>query len=297
MVLSHLAFFRKRVIVTFLCISIVLMFYLGNVNTEISDEAIPVFMEISSQCKTKGKAVDNNLIIYVPSEVVAKQVSHKLCKDDVVAKQYGNVIVHWGYKLGDSVEFLGKGVADLILAKENIMQAFMAESTYNYQAVLGYSNYTAFFISLKDKPKLEKLYFLDKRIGLLDYPTSRSGHILPKALFKDLKVNIDNLDITYANSHQGLRDLLASGKVDLIASYWKKGDEQQFSKNYIEPISKPISGSKWYLKMDVDNTDLLCAVQKNLFELAKQNESTYFNHVQLYKSCNTTRGSKAVTDA
>lgn len=295
--LSELAFFGKRVIVTFLCTVTVFMFYLGNSRTEISNEAIPVFMEISSQCKTNGKAVDHNLIIYVPSEVVAKQVSHKLCQDEVVAKQYGNVIVHWGYKLGDSVEFLGKGVADLILAKENIMQAFMAESTYNYQAVLGYSNYTAFFISLKEKPKLKKLYFLDKKIGLLDYPTSRSGHILPKALFKDLELNIDNLDITYANSHEGLRELLASGKVDLIASYWKKGDEKQFSKNYIEPISDPISGSKWYLKMDVDNTDLLCAVQRNLLDLAKENESTYFNHVKLFKSCNTALLTKVLTDA
>ncbi|PAJ76161.1 hypothetical protein CJF42_01395 [Pseudoalteromonas sp. NBT06-2] len=292
--LTYQAFFGKRVIVTFLCTVFVAMFYLGNTSLKRVDESIPVFLEISKTCKTKGKAFDNNLIIYVPSEAVAKQVSNKLCKDNVVAKQYGNVIVHWGYKLGDSVEFLGKGVADLILAKENIMQAFMAESTYNYQAVLGYSNYTAFFISLKDKPKLNKLYFLDKKIGLLDYPTSRSGHILPKSLFKNLKINIDNLDITYANSHEGLRELLASGKVDLIASYWKQGDEEQFSKNYIMPISDPISGSKWYLKMDVENTDLLCAVQKKLLELAQENEATYFNHVKLFKSCQNIMSKKAL---
>jgi len=296
-VLSDKAFFGKKVIVTFLCTTIMFMYYFGHLSVEINDEPIPVFMQTSSQCKTHGQAISNNLIIYVPSEVVAKQVSNKLCKDEVVAKQYGHVIVHWGYKLGDSVEFLGKGVADLILAKENIMQAFMAESTYNYQAVLGYSNYTAFFISLQEKPKLNKLYFLDKKIGLLDYPTSRSGHILPKSLFKDLGINIDNLEITYANSHEGLRKLLASGKVDLIASYWKKGDEQHFSKNYIEPISKPISGSKWYLKMDVENTDLLCAVQKNLFELAKENESTYFNHVNLLTDCENATPRKAVKDA
>jgi len=284
-VLSYQAFFGKRVIVTFLCTAIIIMFYTGITRLDVMDKPVPVFLEISEKCKTNGKAIENNLIIYVPSEIIAKQVSNKLCKDPVVAKQYGNVLVNWGYKLGDSVEFLGKGVADLILAKENIMQAFMAESTYNYQAVLGYSSYTAFFISLKEKPKLNKLYFLDKKIGLLDYPTSRSGHILPKALFKDLAINIDNLDIIYANSHEGLRELLASGKVDLIASYWKNGDEKQFSKNYIQPISKKISGSKWYLKMDVENTDLLCAVQKNLFDLAKEQDSTYFNHVKLFKAC------------
>ncbi|SFC00008.1 hypothetical protein [Pseudoalteromonas denitrificans] len=278
-------FFKKRTIVTFLCTAILIVFYLGLTSSTVKNHSIPVFFDISAQCQTKSTTNENNLVIYVPSEVVAKQVSLKLCKDDVVAKQYGQVMVHWGYKLGDSVEFLGKGIADLILAKENIMQAFMAESTYNYQAVLGYSSYTAFFISLKEKPKLNKLYFLDKKIGLLDYPTSRSGHILPKALFKNLAINIAHLDVTYASSHEGLRALLSSGKVDLIASYWKADDEKNFSLNYITPMSDQISGSKWYLKMDLENTDLLCAVQKNLLELAQEQSASYFNQVKLYKSC------------
>ena len=165
------------------------------------------------------------------------------------------------------------------------MAAFKAESTYNYQPVVGFSDYTAFFISSKEKPRMTKQYFLDKRIGLLDYPTSRSGHILPKKVFKELDINLANLKITYASSHNELRDLLADGKVDIIASFWKESDEKRFSKNYITPLSNNISGTRWYLKMQQNNTDLLCAVQENLLAMSKDQRLHYYQNVQPFWSC------------
>ena len=213
------------------------------------------------------------------------QLTQKLCGDNVVAKQYGVVVGYWGYKTSNSLEFVGKGIADLILAKNNIMAAFKAESTYDYMPVVGFSDYTAFFISSKEKPIISKSYFLDKKIGLLDYPTSRSGHILPKQVFKDLDINIANLNILYASSHNELRDLLANGKVDIIASFWKENDKDRFSKNYITPLSNNITGTRWYLKMQQNNTDLLCAVQEHLMAMSKDQELHYYQNVSPFWQC------------
>ena len=165
------------------------------------------------------------------------------------------------------------------------MAAFKAESTYNYMPVVGFSDYTAFFISSKEKPIISKSYFLDKKIGLLDYPTSRSGHILPKQVFKDLDINIANLNILYASSHNELRDLLANGKVDIIASFWKENDKDRFSKNYITPLSNNITGTRWYLKMQQNNTDLLCAVQEHLMAMSKDQELHYYQNVLPFWQC------------
>ncbi len=246
---------------------------------------INAFIETSFQCKTKSTVNLNELVVYSSGKDLAEDVAKSLCADDTVSKQYGKVTSYWGYKISDTIEFLGKGIADLILAKENLINAFMAESTYNYQAVIGFPNYTAYLISSKEKPRIEKGYFLDKRIGLIDYPTSRSGHILPKQLFKKLDINLANLNITYASSHSELRELLASGKVDIISSYWQDSDQQRFSKNYIRPISDNISGSRWYLKMQDENTDLLCAVQTRLTNLAHQQSSDYFQHAKSFWKC------------
>ncbi len=282
----------KIVIVTLLCLSTVLMAFLGSRVFFSENTEIPLFIKVSKVCDTKSIHNKHQLIAYVPSEALAYQVSDKLCLDPVISRQFGQVKVYWGNKLGDSIEFLGKGIADLILAKEHFIQAFRAESTYNYQAVLAYPSYTAFFISLNEKPKLTKNYFIDKKIGLLDYPTSQSGHILPKGLFKKLNLNMDVLNITYVNSHDALRELLARGEVDIIASYWKSDDTKRFSKNYITPISSKISGSKWYLKMDVENTDLFCSVQKSLASLAKEQNSVYFSHAETIADCDEVMSEK-----
>lgn len=276
---------HKTSIVTFLFIVIVFAWVCGQLIVNDDELAFPVLIETSTTCRTTATANDSELIVFTPSKNIAVQLTQKLCGDNVVAKQYGVVVGYWGYKTSDSLEFVGKGIADLILAKNNIMAAFKAESTYNYMPVVGFSDYTAFFISSKEKPIISKSYFLDKKIGLLDYPTSRSGHILPKQVFKDLDINIANLNILYASSHNELRDLLANGKVDIIASFWKENDKDRFSKNYITPLSNNITGTRWYLKMQQNNTDLLCAVQEHLMAMSKDQELHYYQNVSPFWQC------------
>ncbi|WP_372823089.1 hypothetical protein [Pseudoalteromonas shioyasakiensis] len=275
----------QRSFVTVLLLFILVLWLCSKALVAQNTLALKPLIETSSQCQTTAAQNADQLIVYATSKKVAKSLINSLCTDAVVAKQYGKVIGFWGYRTADSIEFIGKGIADLILAKNNIMSAFKAESTYNYQPVVGFPSYTAFFISAKEKPRVDKQYFLGKRIGLLDYPTSRSGHILPKQVFKELDINLENLKITYASSHSELRELLANGQVDLIASFWKEDDQQQFSKNYITPISNNIAGTRWYLKMQHENTDLLCAIQARLMALSKSQTSLYFNHAEAYWRC------------
>lgn len=109
--------------------------------------------------------------------------------------------------------------------------------------------------------------------------------ILPKQVFKDLDINIANLNILYASSHNELRDLLANGKVDIIASFWKENDKDRFSKNYITPLSNNITGTRWYLKMQQNNTDLLCAVQEHLMAMSKDQELHYYQNVLPFWQC------------
>ncbi|WP_282130369.1 hypothetical protein [Pseudoalteromonas aliena] len=278
---------QKTSIVTFLFLLLVITWICGQFIVDNDDLHFPVMIETSTECQTTATSNNGQLIVFTQSKKIAKSLTQNLCSDNVVAKQYGSVIGYWGYRTADSFEFVGKGIADLILAKNNIMAAFKAESTYNYQPVVGFADYTAFFISSREKPRLTKEYFLDKRVGLLDYPTSRSGHILPKQTFKELDINLANLDVTYARSHNELRDLLANGQVDIIASFWKESDAQRFSKNYITPLSNNVSGTRWYLKMQQQNTDLLCSVQTHLLAMSKDQALHYYQDVEAYWNCET----------
>ncbi|MBE0357632.1 type 2 periplasmic-binding domain-containing protein [Pseudoalteromonas phenolica] len=252
---------------------------------DISINLRPV-QEHKLHCQTASGENHASFRVKVPTKQLADQILPALCKNSVVRRQFGHVEVFWGGSLAEQIEFFGKGIADLILSKDSIMQALHADATHNYTPIIGYSSYSAFFISNKEKPKLEKAYFLDKRIGLLDYPTSRSGHILPKKAFKSLDLDINSLNITYVSSHKVLREKLSNNEVDIIASYWNdKIDEQYFSHNYITPIGENITGSRWYLKLTEHNTDLACAVQSITKQIAQSVGSAYFDSLEEFWQC------------
>jgi hypothetical protein len=270
-----------------LFISTLICWLLGSALSQSRIKDVERILAHSYKCQTSSLANKSVLIVHVPEESLAVSLKTQLCANKVVAKQYGYVELYWGGSLAEQIEFLAKGVADIVLSKQNVMRALMADSTHNYRPIIGYQNYTAFFISNKEKPQLNKAYFLDKKIGLLDYPISRSGHILPKKAFKNLDIDLDALDIVYASSHSELRDMLASGDIDLISSYWRKDDQKRFSNNYTTPISGEIIGSRWFLKMNDENTDLACELQSVISQIVRLENSSYFDQLENYWQCNS----------
>ncbi|GAA0362214.1 hypothetical protein GCM10009092_28220 [Bowmanella denitrificans] len=275
----------KISIATIAVLLIVLMWLIGNENIDSATAEFPPVIEQFSECSTHGDNLSATLVVFINAEYLAKNLSAALCQDPVVVKQYGQVKAVWNHSEDQVLQYVGKGIADLALVKENLMEAVKGESTYGYRVVAAYPDYSAYLISTREKPLLDKAYLLGKRIGLLDYPTSRSGHLIPIRLFKELGLSLDNLQISYANSHTELRNMLTSGKVDIISSYWQDSDENILSRNYITPIEQQVSGSKWYLKMETNNIDLFCAVQRTLIHIAKEQNSSYFSRLSPEPDC------------
>jgi len=258
---------------------------IGNESQSRSLPRLQNVIELSIACDTKLQSNDETFRVFVTDPGLAKNLLQYLCSNPVLNKQFDKIEVFWSNNEQEMIQFIGKGLADLALVKENIMQAFAAQNTHGYHIVASYRDYAAYLFSMKEKPKIDKEYLWGKRIGLLDYPSSRSGHIIPKTMLKELGMSLETQEIVYANSHQALRELLASGKVDIISSYWHEDDEKQFSKNYITPIKTNVSGSRWYLKMETENTDLLCAVQQTLKEQSDKQSSSYYHSLHLSPDC------------
>lgn len=273
--------------VTFLClISVLVWLYSGN-NGVANLKSIPNLMVEDKVCKTSSLSNRDQFYIFSGGQTAATLLNEVACKNEVINKQFGQVYSFWHVNDLHTLQIIGKGQANLALVKENIMTALRSEETHGYTKIASYPEYQAYFIARQEKPRLNKAYFLDKRIALLNYPTSRSGHIIPIQKLNDLGLTLDKLDIVYARSHSELRNLLHAGDVDIIASYWQKEDEQLFSDNYKVAISSPVSGSSWYLKLNNDNDDLLCASQIMLKYLSNQQNQKYYQNLTLlpFKQC------------
>lgn len=256
------------------------MWLLGRQTSSFDRLEVEHTIERSRTCSTGGKGQES-FVLFLHDANIATQLMKLYCQDNVIAKQFAKVTAYWGGGDASSMLYVGKGIASLVLAKEHIMDALHATETHAYQKIAGYSSYKAYLIGTNEKPLLSKEYLLDKKIALLEYPTSRSGHIIPKRTFANLGLSLDKLDIVYTNSHQVSRDLLARGEVDLIASFWSDEDEVNFSEDYKQELQSDVSGSSWYLKMDRNNTVLLCKSMELLSTLAENDQSTYYSNLIL----------------
>ncbi|MCC2616391.1 PhnD/SsuA/transferrin family substrate-binding protein [Aestuariibacter halophilus] len=258
---------------------LVIIWFQGQHNNVAAISTLDSIITASSHCKTSATNNQDVFVAFITDQRMASPLLQNLCKSPVINRQFGEVEVRWSHNEEEIIQYVGKGLADLALVKENVMQAFATEATHGYRVIAHYQDYATYLISMKEKPLIEKQYLWGKRLGLLDYPSSRSGHIIPKGMLHDLGMSEDSLDIVYANSHEALRDLLAAGEVDIISSFWQASDQQRFSRNYITPIKTGVSGSKWYLRMERQNTDLACDVQQTLLSLSSAFTSTYYHNL------------------
>ena len=275
----------KAFLGTLFTLSLLIAWLHGRTFYQVDQFELPNIISDSLSCDTRAEINDDIFIAFITDRGMADDLLQALCNNDVINRQFGKVKVQWSHSEQETIQYVGKGIADLALVKENVMQAFATPSTHGYKVLAHYRNYATYLISQKEKPRIDKQYLWGKRLGLLDYPSSRSGHIVPKRMLTELEMNEEDLLIVYANSHQALRELLSSGKVDLISSFWQEEDNGRFSANYITPIESNISGSKWYLKMEQENTDLFCEVQKSLGQLAESTDSEYYSRLIVEPDC------------
>ena len=237
-------------------------------------------------CKTDLQGNSDVFSVYVTDGRIAEMASERLCNDKTIKRQYGEVKVTIGQSDYDTFRYINHGVVDLALVKSNVVDAFGADQIYGLTKVASHPDYSAFFIALRDRPLLSKEYLLGKKIGLLDYPSSRSGHIVPKTVLQNLGLSDSNLDIVYFSSHQELRRALLAGDIDIISSYWAEEDKDNFSRNYATPLQESVSGMQWYLKMQTQNTDLFCAIQSVIHEVAMSHPRPYYKTITLEEGCN-----------
>lgn len=245
---------------------------------------IPEVLKFADSCETLSGKHPDTLVIAVQRRNMAIDILNSLCSNKLVSQQFGNVKVHWHTNEKEMLEFVGQGQVDLILIKDNFIRAFNSDIAYGYEEIASYKDYSAFLIGHKEKPLLEKEYLLGKRIGLLDYASSRSGHIAPMTLFKELGLTGNQVNIIYAKSHQQLRHLLETGKVDIISSYWGEEDNNRLTIDYRTPLISSISGSKWYMKAAKKNPALKCALQQELGVNA-QSQSGYYHQISMSNHC------------
>lgn len=248
---------------------------------------LPSLSQNSYNCAEPFSENPEVLTVYTTERAFTNALLIALCDDIIVQRQFGNVSVVIGSNDFDTFKHINYGIADLALVKQNLITAFASEQVQGFSMIAKYPNYRAYFIAKNEKPILSKEYLLGKRIGLLDYPSSRSGHIAPKIALQRLGISADNANLHYFNTHSELREKLLVGDIDIISSYWDRSDRERLSENYKIEINANVSGAKWFLRQQTRNTELICALQQIIQSVSKNHSAVYYRGIQLTAGCDT----------
>ena len=122
----------------------------GRTFQQVDQFDLPNIITNSITCKTQSSNNQDAFIAFITDRGMAEDLLHSLCNNNVINRQFGEVAVQWSHSEQETIQYVGKGIADLALVKENVMQAFATPSTHGYKVLAHYRDYATYLISLKE---------------------------------------------------------------------------------------------------------------------------------------------------
>ena len=243
----------------------------------------------SYRCNTSGNHQllegHNELRILDTFILNSNELVDYLCVDDDIARRYSEVSVFWQHRDKIDLRELLNLEIDFFLAKPELLQRIELVEKSGYIAVASYPSYTSGFISVYDKPELVEAYFRDKRLGLIDDPSSLSGYQIPKAILHKEKIDDKLLNVVLYKSHDQLYEALFSGEVDVIASFVPDEKDPVYSKVKILPLQEQLLGPKWYLHPALLDTSIHCGIVEGLRRFTQDHVNRYIAAVKIIRDC------------
>ena len=202
-----------------------------------------------------------------------------------IQQKFGAVRIQWRREEMEGLQQLNTHPYDLLVIKQSWMQKTSLDVIARYTEIASYQTYSGYLIAVNETPRLTTNYLEGKRLGLLDNPTSMSGHLVPRRALHEAGIDEQILSIRYYKTHAELRTALLKGELDLIGSYWGNDDEKRFNiANRLEVMNE-ISGSKWYLSPKLIDTPAHCAIVRILKKRADESKNAYFKKIQITRNC------------
>ena len=154
-------------------------------------------------------------LLLVSAQGQAKHLLDALCPE--VATLGVTLEVYWGLDDDQQRKLLKEGRPSIVFGRAHLVQSEAVNRLQAYQEIGRYPPYPSNLVALAPL-EVSRIGLAGKRIGLLANQSSLSGHLVPKAVFRTIGLHDADYTAVLADSHAQLRDLLAKGAVDAIAT-------------------------------------------------------------------------------
>jgi hypothetical protein len=214
---------------------------------------------------------------YVFADFIGKELCTGLSQTTALGGHYRSVKAEWSLQTDVLSRLIfERHFALLQLRPEEALEAGGAFSK-DYRRISFYSPYKVVLITDQQPPELNEAYLSTRRIGLLRNTKSRSGYRVPMQLFRNLGLELQQLQLKYYTSHEELRLALEKGDVDVISSYWDSSQREKFPNWHLLEIGGVSQGLNWFVTNEVyADINARCAVVKTLERAEGSTGNPYF---------------------
>lgn len=196
-----------------------------------------------------------SLVVIVGGQAQAQEAVDYLCPKLDILTETADIQFLWAFDDGAMLN-AAKTLSHKVLFTKPHIANHMAVKKLSPMARVGhYPTYGSYFITSDgNTAQLSRAWFTGKRLGIIANQSSRSGHLIPLETLRTLGVDGKRIKLFKAESHGELRTLLSQGRVDVIASYWGKGDMALYANAIATPVKEGIEGAGWYMTENLIGT-------------------------------------------
>ncbi|WP_156412628.1 hypothetical protein [Pseudohongiella spirulinae] len=194
-----------------------------------------------------------SLLMVTPTRAI--DVAESLCLSDAVSKHYGRVNVSWKPRTQLDASDLINERYDLIWNREHFLRGLQPDFATYYESLLHFDNYRVFWLSLKSAPVMSAEYFQNKRVGLLDDPSSHTHHVLPLTSLRLHQIPESVYSIIYFNDASALYHSFLNGDIDLISGGATMFPAEQI---YTAKLTDNATAATFFIRRALQNQSIRC---------------------------------------
>lgn len=201
-------------------------------------------------CLTNNNQSSTSFNLYIPTNYHSQQLAESLCNNTEISKHYHQVTINWQPRKHIGSETILTQTYDLIWLRDYRLQGLAPDYQSIYQPLVELPSYDIHWYSHSAIARLDKTFFAQKKIGLIDDPASLSTYQLPLTQLRQL--NVDESQIVYCANYQSLVQKFLNQQLDVIPSISSVSALKDWPSTQQVVLAQNRPMGNWYVSNQVD---------------------------------------------
>ncbi|WP_203142293.1 hypothetical protein [Marinobacter mangrovi] len=199
---------------------------------------------------------------------LAQTFADHLCASNRIAARFEAVDISWQPREQLTTRQLARQHFHLLWNRQRVLKGLLSNYDRFYDSVQKTPDYSVYWLSNGDTPRLTAGYFAGKRVGLIQDSQSQSSFQQPMGQLQAAGITLSDRQLHFFADRRALYQAFAEGRIDLMSGIKWVG-EQEVPPERRLAIAENLPTGRWFLSRSLAaDVEFRCAllVQMDVFK-------------------------------